>query len=272
MNTIHSTAIVDPSAQLGDNVFIGPYCVVEAGVEIGDGCWFQGHVTVCRSTQIGRGNKFYAYGSIGQQTQDLKYKGEPTHLQIGDNNCFREFVTLHRGTDPGSTTRIGNSGNFLSYSHVAHDCIVGDHVIFSNNGTLGGHVEVGDHAIIGGLTAVHQFCRIGRFALTGGCTKIVQDVPPFMIADGNPALVRGINQVGMERNGFAAETIREIREAYRIIYRSQLNAKQGVEKIRETLDHTPEVHHLLEFIETSQRGIIRRPVQSRSNPTDEQAD
>ena len=267
---IHSTALVDPAAEIGENVFIGPYCVVEGGVQIGAGSWFQGHVTVCGPTKIGTGNKFYAYGSVGQQSQDLKYKGEPTYLEIGSNNCFREFVTLHRGTDPGSITKVGNGGNFLSYSHIAHDCIVGDAVIFSNNGTLGGHVEVGDHAIIGGLTAVHQFCRIGRYALTGGCSKIVQDVPPFMIADGNPALVRGINQVGMERNGFEAETIREIREAYRIIYRSQLNAKQGVDKIRKTLDHTPEIHHLLEFIETSQRGIIRRPVQRHTRTTGEE--
>ena len=241
---IHPTALIDPAAVIGENVFIGPYCVIEAGVEIGAGSWLQGHVTVCGPTKIGTGNKFYAYGSIGQQSQDLKYKGEPTYLEIGDNNCFREFVPLHRGTD---------------------------HVIFSNNGTLGGHVEVGDHAIIGGLTAVHQFCRIGRFALTGGCSKIVQDVPPFMIADGNPALVRGINQVGMERNGFAPETIRALREAYRVIYRSQLNAKQGVDKIRETLNHTAEINHLLEFIESSQRGIIRRPVQ-RHNRSEESAD
>ena len=268
---IHPTALIDPAAVIGENVFIGPYCVIEAGVEIGAGSWLQGHVTVCGPTKIGTGNKFYAYGSIGQQSQDLKYKGEPTYLEIGDNNCFREFVTLHRGTDPGSLTKVGNGGNFLAYSHIAHDCTVGDHVIFSNNGTLGGHVEVGDHAIIGGLTAVHQFCRIGRFALTGGCSKIVQDVPPFMIADGNPALVRGINQVGMERNGFAPETIRAIREAYRVIYRSQLNAKQGVDKIRETLNHTAEINHLLEFIESSQRGIIRRPVQ-RHNRSEESAD
>ena len=145
---------------------------------------------------------FYAYASIGQQTQDLKYRGEPTYLRIGDGNTFREFVTVHRGTAPGSWTRIGNRGNFLAYSHVAHDCMVGDGVIFSNNGTIGGHVEVEDYAVIGGLTAVHQYCRIGRHAITGGCSKIVQDVPPFMIADGNPARVRGINQVGLERHGF----------------------------------------------------------------------
>jgi UDP-N-acetylglucosamine acyltransferase len=190
----------------------------------------------------------------------LKYQGEPTFLEIGSGNCFREFVTVHRGTLPGTVTKIGHGGNFLAYSHIAHDCVVGDRVIFSNNGTLAGHVEVGDHAIIGGLTAIHQFCRIGRYALTGGCSKIVQDVPPFMIADGNPALVRGINQVGLERNGFEPETVRKIREAYRLLYRSKLNVKQASEKIRETFAGTPEIDHLLDFIATSQRGIIRRPV------------
>ena len=161
---------------------------------------------------------FHAFSSIGQQTQDLKYAGEPTHLAVGDGNCFREFVTVHRGTAPGSITRIGSGGNFLAYSHIAHDCIVGDGVIFSNNGTLAGHVEVGDHAVIGGLTAVHQFCRIGGHAITGGCSKIVQDVPPFMIADGNPAMVRGINQVGMERAKFWGEATPAGREGFRRIY------------------------------------------------------
>ncbi|MEA3186194.1 MAG: UDP-N-acetylglucosamine acyltransferase, partial [Chthoniobacter sp.] len=215
---IHPTAIVDPSAGLDASVVIGPYCVVGAGVKLGADCWLQHHVTLEGPATFGRGNKFFAHSSIGQQTQDLKYAGEPTYLVVGDNNCFREFVSVHRGTAPHSTTRIGNDGNFLAYSHIAHDCVVGNSVIFSNNGTLAGHVEVGDYAIIGGLSAVHQFCRIGRFALTGGCSKIVQDVPPFMIADGNPAAVRGINLVGLERNGFSEETIRRIREAYRLIY------------------------------------------------------
>ena len=270
--TIHPTAIVDPGAIIGDGADIGPYCVIGPGVELGAGCRLQGHVTVCGPSKIGQGNYFYAYSSIGQRSQDLKYKDEPTHLEIGADNCFREFVTVHRGTAPGSVTKIGSGGNFLAYSHIAHDCIVGDGVIFSNNGTLAGHVEVGDYAIIGGLTAIHQFCRIGRHALTGGCTKIVQDVPPFMIADGNPALVRGINQVGLERHGFSPESIREIREAYRLIYRSKLNARQAVETIRTTLDHTPEIHHLLDFIGSSQRGIIRRPVQRHGRPAGGEAE
>ncbi len=258
---IHPTAIVDPAARLGAGVRIGPYCVIAANVQVGDGCRLQHHVTLEGPSIIGAENIFYAYASIGQQTQDLKYKGEPTHLRVGDGNTFRECVTVHRGTAPDSWTRIGNRGNFLAYSHVAHDCVVGDGVIFSNNGTLAGHVEVEDHAIIGGLTAVHQYCRIGRHAITGGCSKIVQDVPPFMIADGNPATVRGINKVGLERHGFGEESVRRLREAYRLLYRSKLNVKQAVEEIRKTLLPGPEeIEQLVAFIESSGRGIIRRPV------------
>lgn len=259
MSLIHPTAIIDPSVQLGEDLQIGPYCIIGPGVRLGDRCWLQHHVTLCGPSTIGPDNKFYAYSSIGQQTQDLKYAGEPTYLEIGSNNCFRESVTIHRGTAPGSYTRVGSHGNFLAYSHIAHDCTVGDHVIFSNNGTLAGHVEVEDHAIIGGLTAIHQFCRIGRHAITGGCSKIVQDVPPFMIADGNPALVRGINQVGLERNSFSESAVRSIREAYRTIYRSTLNVQQAVEQLQAD-SPTPEVAQLLAFIHSSKRGIIRRPV------------
>jgi len=254
---IHPTAIVDPSAQLGPGVIIGPYCIIGPGVVLGEGCWLQHHVTICGPSRIGANNRFYAYSSIGQQTQDLKYKGEPTWLEIGDGNTFREFATVHRATSPGDATRVGSRGNFLAYTHIAHDCVVGDDVIFSNNGTLAGHVQVGDHAIVGGLTAVHQFCRIGRFAILGGCSKIVQDVPPFMIADGNPAEIRGINKVGMERHQFAADTVKEIKEAYRLLYRSDCNVKQAAEQIREKLQPLPEIAHLLEFLATTERGVIR---------------
>ena len=254
---IHPTAIVDPAAEIASGARIGPYCVIGPQVVIGDNTELQHHVTVMGPTKIGNGNFFFAYTSIGQKTQDLKYTSEPTYLEIGDGNTFREFCTVNRGTLPGTKTVIGHDGNFLAYSHIAHDCIVGDKVIFSNNGTLAGHVEVGDHAVIGGLTAIHQFCRIGRHAITGGCSKIVQDVPPFFIADGNPAEVRGINQVGLERAGFAADTIRALKEAYRILYRGNLNVKQSVETIRKELPDLPELSELCQFIETSQRGIIR---------------
>ncbi len=254
---IHPTAIIDPAGKVDPSARIGPYCIIGPDVTVGPETELQHHVTLMGPTAIGRGNFFYAYCSIGQRTQDLKYEGEPTFLTIGDGNTFREFCTVNRGTLPGTRTTIGSGGNFLAYSHIAHDCTVGDHVIFSNNGTLAGHVEVGDHAVIGGLTAIHQFCRVGRHAITGGCSKIVQDVPPFFIADGNPAEVRGVNQVGLERAGHPPETIRALKEAYRILYRGQLNVKQSVETIRQELPDIAEVTELCDFIEQSKRGIIR---------------
>jgi len=254
---IHPTAIVDPAAHIGEGCEIGPYCIVGPDVELGPDCWLQHHVSLNGPSKVGRGNRFFSFSSIGQKTQDLKYVGEPTHLVVGDGNTFREFVTVHRGTAPGSTTRIGHGGNFLAYVHIAHDCTVGDDVIFSNNGTLAGHVEVGDHAVIGGLTAIHQFCRIGAYALTGGCSKIVQDVPPYMIADGNPAKVRSYNRVALERHGFSEETHRAIKDAYRLIYRSALNLQQAVEQIRSDLPESPEVARLIAFVTSSSRGIIK---------------
>lgn len=254
---IHPTAIVDPGAELGAGTVVGPYCIIESGVVLGANCWLQHHVTLCGPMQAGAGNKFWAYCSIGQQTQDLKYKGEPTYLEIGDENSFREFVTINRSTTAEGKTRVGSRGNYLAYSHIGHDCTVGDSVIFSNNGTLAGHVTVGDKAIMGGLTAVHQFCRIGRLAITGGCSKIVQDVPPFMIADGNPAEIRGINLVGLERNNFTPESVKSIKEAFRLIYRSKYNTRQAVEAIQAELPASEEIAQILEFIAASERGIIR---------------
>jgi UDP-N-acetylglucosamine acyltransferase len=254
---IHPTAIVDPTAELGAGTIVGPYSIIGPHVVLGADCWLQHHVTLCGPMNAGARNKFYAYCSIGQQTQDLKYAGEPTYLEIGQENTFREFCTVNRSTGSAGKTRIGSCGNFLAYSHVGHDCTVGDAVIFSNNGTLAGHVQIGDHAIMGGLTAVHQFCRIGHFAITGGCSKIVQDVPPFMIADGNPAEIRGINLVGLERNGFAPESVKRIKEAFRLIYRSKLNTRQAVEAIQQELPQSEEITHLLEFISGSERGITR---------------
>jgi UDP-N-acetylglucosamine acyltransferase len=254
---IHPTAIVDPKAEIGDGTIIGPYCILGADVVLGANCWLQHHVTLAGPTRAGARNKFYAYSSIGQQTQDLKYQGEPTYLEIGEDNTFREFVTVNRSTTSEGKTRVGNGGSFLAYSHIGHDCTVGNRVIFSNNGTLAGHVQVGDEAVMGGLTAVHQFCRIGRFAITGGCSKIVQDVPPFMIADGNPAEIRGVNLVGLERKGFPSENVKLIKEAFRLIYRSKYNTAQAIAAIRRELPANEAVEQIVEFIEQSQRGIIR---------------
>jgi UDP-N-acetylglucosamine acyltransferase len=254
---IHPSAIVDGRAEIGAGTIVGPYCVIGAEVALGQDCWLQHHVTLSGPTRAGARNKFYAYCSIGQQTQDLKYQGEPTYLDIGDENTFREFVTINRSTTSEGKTRVGSRGNFLAYSHIGHDCTVGDEVVFSNNATLAGHVQVGNHAVMGGLTAVHQFCRIGRFAIMGGCSKIVQDVPPFMIADGNPAEIRGVNLVGLERQGFTPESVKWIKEAFRLIYRSKYNTRQAMEAIRKELPQNEEITQIIEFIGHSERGIIR---------------
>jgi UDP-N-acetylglucosamine acyltransferase len=254
---IHPTAIIDSVAEIAGDAEVGPYCVIGPDVVIGSGCVLTNHVTVAGPAKVGLGNLFFPFCSIGQRSQDLKYAGEPTFLEIGDNNSFREFCTVNRGTMPETKTVIGSYNNFLAYSHVAHDCLVGDHVIFSNNGTLAGHVIVEDYAVIGGLSGVHQFCRIGKHAILGGCTKIVQDVPPFFIADGNPAEIRGVNQVGLERRGFSVEEIRVLREAYRLLCRANLNVKQACEAIRAELPSNDHTEHLLAFIEASKRGIVR---------------
>jgi UDP-N-acetylglucosamine acyltransferase len=252
---VHPTAIIDPAAKIGAGVEIGPYCIIGADVEIGQGSWLQHHVTILGPTKIGKGNRFHAFTSIGQRTQDLKYSGEPTFLEIGDDNSFREFCTVNRATSPGDRTIIGSHNHFLSYCHIAHDCIVGNHCIFSNNGTLAGHVIVEDHVIIGGLTAVHQFCRLGRHSIMGGCSKIEQDVPPFTTADGHPGRARGLNLVGMKRNGYTEDQIRAVEDAYKTIYRRGLNRTQALDAIRAGV-MTTEVRSMVEFIETSKRGIV----------------
>ncbi|MBL9116707.1 MAG: acyl-ACP--UDP-N-acetylglucosamine O-acyltransferase [Verrucomicrobiaceae bacterium] len=252
---IHPTAIIDPSAKLGTDITVGPYCIIGPNVELGDGCWLQHHVTIMGPSKIGPRNKFWAYGSIGQQTQDLKYAGEPTWLEIGSDNEFREFCTVHRATSAGHKTVIGSHNHFLSYVHIAHDCIVGDHVIFSNNGTLAGHVVVEDHVILGGLSAVHQFCRIGKHAFIGGCAKITQDVLPYTVADGNPGRARGLNLVGLRRAGYDDTAIKAINSAYRTLYRKGLNTSQAIEVLHSKA-MTDEVASLAEFVEGSQRGIV----------------
>ena len=254
-SVIHPTAIIDPSARLGADVQVGPYCIIGAGVELGDGCWLQHHVTLLGPSKVGARNRFHAYGSIGQQTQDLKYAGEPTFLEIGDDNNFREFVSVHRATGVGLKTIIGSHNHFLSYAHVAHDCVVGSHCIFSNSATLAGHVTVEDHVIISGLTAVHQFCRLGQRAITGGCTKVVQDVPPFTVVDGNPGRARGLNLVGLKRAGYSEGQIKTLNSAYRTLYRKGLNNTQALAVIRER-PMSAEVEQFVAFVASSQRGVV----------------
>lgn len=256
---IHPTAIIDPSAQVAEDVQIGPYCVVSANVNIGKGSVLKSHVVIEGHTTIGEYNTFFPFSAIGQVTQDLKYSGEPTTLIIGNYNTFRENTTIHRGTTEEVPTRIGDHNLFLSYSHVAHDCQVGNHCILSNNGTLGGHCTVGDHAIISGLSGAHQFCHIGEHSMVGGCTKIVQDVPPFTIVDGNPAAVRGLNTVGLKRRGFDDETCRALKHAYKKLF---LDKKINLTQVNEDLAASElardkHVARLIEFIRGSERGVIR---------------
>ncbi|MDR1192415.1 MAG: acyl-ACP--UDP-N-acetylglucosamine O-acyltransferase [Verrucomicrobiales bacterium] len=254
---IHSTAIISPQAEIGADVDIGPYCVIGDHVRLGDRCRLMSHVNIEGHTVIGSGNLFHPFSTIGGKTQDMKYQGEPTWLELGDNNEFREFTSVNRGTGAGEKTVIGSGNLFLTYSHIAHNCVVGNHCIFSNNGTLAGHVTVEDYVIISGLSAVHQFCRVGQHAMIGGCTKIVQDVPPYFIADGNPATVRAVNSVGLQRRGFTEEQISVIRRARRSLYDENLNTTQALTLLDEELGAHPEVQVLITFVRNSQRGIIR---------------
>ena len=258
---IHPTALVSPGAVIGNGSTIGPYSVIGEEVEIGSDCNIHNHVVITGKCRIGKKNTFHSHSVVGGLSQDLKYSSEPTFLEIGDSINFREFVTINRGTEPDSKTIVGSYGNFLAYSHIAHDCIVGDHVIFSNNGTLAGHVQMGDYAILGGLTAVHQFCRIGKHAITGGCSKIVQDVPPFMVADGNPAEIRSINSIGLQRRGFSQEQIKSLKDAYKIIFLRNLTISDAVTQLKETASRYSEsspIQELIDFVVSSERGIIRR--------------
>jgi UDP-N-acetylglucosamine acyltransferase len=255
---IHKTAIIHRHAKVPEDSDIGPYCVIGDGVTLGSGCKLHSHVVIEGHTHIGKGNEFFPFCCVGQKTQDLKYKGEPTHLEIGDKNVFREYVTINRATDKGNKTIVGSHNTILAYSHIAHDCILGNHIVVSNCGTFAGHVIVEDHVVIGGLTAVHQFCRIGKMAITGGCSKVVQDIPPFMMADGNPAEVRTINKVGLERKGMSAATQKNLKEAFKLLYRkSGLNVGDAIQEIRKKLSSSPELNHLCDFIEKSERGISR---------------
>ena len=237
----------------------GRIAFVGANVTLGDGCVLHGHVVIEGTARFGRGNEFFPFAVVGGKTQDLKYIGEPTALEAGDHNVFRENCTIHRGTHGEVATRIGSHNLFLCYSHVAHDCQLGDHIILSNNGSLAGHVVVEDHAIVSGLAAVHQFCRIGKHSIIGGLSKIVQDVPPFMILDGNPASTRGLNLVGLQRRGFSEGDIRDLKSAYkRLFLKKDASLANGISSLKATsAASSPQVEHLIHFIENSRRGVTR---------------
>lgn len=258
LREIHDTAIVHSSARIGKNVVIGPYAVIGENVEIGDNCIIGSHVNIEGWTTIGQGNRFSHGASIGCEPQDLKFKGEKSFLFIGDNNYFRESVTISRGTEGGGAeTRIGNNNLFMAYSHVAHDCQLGNNIVVANCTALAGHVVVEDRAVIGGMSGVHQFSKVGKMAMIGACTKIVKDIPPFVLVDGNPARVSGINVVGLRRNGITPEVRDEIKKAYRILYRSNLIINRAIEQMEQELQGSQEIDHFIRFLRNAERGILR---------------
>lgn len=254
---IHPTAVIHPGAQIGSGCEIGPYCVIGEHVTLGDQCRLHSHVVIDGHTKLGGGNEIFPFACIGLKTQDLKWKGGVTRTEIGDHNTFREYVTIHSATSDGEVTTVGSHNHILAYCHLAHNVTLGSHVIMSNVATLAGHVTVEDRAVIGGLAAVHQFCRIGKFAMIGGCSKVVQDVPPFMIADGNPAETRTVNKVGMERHGISEEAQNALKSAYKILFRAGLSIPNALIKIEAELPSLPEIVHLVQFVRASERGISK---------------
>jgi len=254
---IHPTAIIAPGAVIGDDVEIGPYCVIGPMVNLGSGCRLMSHVVLDGLTTIGAGCVIFPFASIGTQTQDLKYKGEITRVEIGERTTLREYVTVNSGTTSAEVTRVGSDCHIMAYCHVAHGTQVGNRVIMANGASLSGHIVVEDEAVLGGLTGVHQFVRIGRLCMVGGMSRIVKDCPPFMLVEGNPAEVRGINSVGMKRRNIPPEVQETIKEAHRILYRQGLSTRQALEKIKAELKMCPELEVLLRFIEASERGITK---------------
>lgn len=254
---IHPTAIIHPKAQIDTDCQIGPYCVIGEHVALGKGCRLHSHAVIDGHTRLGQGNEVFPFAAIGMKTQDLKYKGGSPRLEIGDKNVFREGTTIHCATNDGEATVIGSNNLFIIQAHVAHDCILGNNIIMSGFAGLAGHCVVEDGAIFGGYVAVHQFCRIGRLSMMGGCTKVVQDVPPFMIVDGNPGETRAINKVGLERNGVSEESQAALKQAYKILFREGLTMTNALTKVEAELPALPEIKHLVQFIRGSERGISK---------------
>ncbi|MDD5564727.1 MAG: acyl-ACP--UDP-N-acetylglucosamine O-acyltransferase [Thermoanaerobaculaceae bacterium] len=258
MARIHPTAVIDAKARLADDVEIGPYVVIEGEVELAAGCAVGPFCRFEGPVSVGEGNRFVSHASVGAPPQDLKFKGDPTRLEIGPGNLFREFVTLHRGTPGGGgVTRLGGHSLYMIGAHVAHDCQVGDQVIFANNGTLAGHVHVGSYATVGALSAVHQFCSVGEYAFIGGGTIATKDVLPFMKTVGSrPARCFGPNSIGLERRGFSEERVRAIKTAWRYLHSPKLTTSEALERIAAELGDAPDAMRLVEFIRGSERGVI----------------
>ena len=254
--SIDPRAVVSPKALIGDGVQVGPFSIIEDDVSIGDGTQVGAHTVIHNGSRIGRECRIADMAAIGGPPQDLKYRGEPTILEVGDKAVIREFVTLNRGTTETGRTVIGNNCMFMAYAHVAHDCVVGDNVILANCCALGGHVHMGSWVILGGLTPVHQFCTVGDHAMVGGGFRVVKDVPPYILAGSEPLIFERLNIVGLRRRGFSDKSIEVLDTTYRLIYRSSLNVSQAVARIKEEVEQTPEVQAVLTFIAKSKRGII----------------
>lgn len=258
MTTIHPTAIIDPSAEIAEDVVIGPYTIVKGNTSIGAGTEIASHVVIDEYTSIGPDCRIFQYASVGAAPQDLKFKGEVTHLKVGRGTVIREFVTINRGTGMGGgITEVGEDNFLMAYCHVAHDCKTGRRVILANNSTLAGHCELGDFSNIGGFTAIHQFVRVGAFAYIGGKSVVVKDIPPYVISAGDRATLHGLNKVGMRRSDFSEATITELKRTYRILFRIGLTLNEAIERVRAEVNQIPEVVAFIDFIQNSSRGITR---------------
>lgn len=255
---IHPTAIIEPGARLAGDVEVGPYTIIGDEVEIASGSVIGPHVVLKGPARIGRDNRIFQFASIGDDPQDKKYSGERTRLEIGDGNTIREYTTISRGTEQGGgVTRIGNDNWIMAYCHIAHDCMVGSHIVMANAATIAGHVVVEDHAILGGFTAVHQFCHLGAHCFTAVNTTLYKDIPPFVTAAGNPAVPRGINVEGLKRRGFDPQVIQAARKAYKLLYKSNLRLEQARPRIDELSQQYPELDILVAFLQKCSRGIVR---------------
>ena len=255
---IHPSAIIEDGARIASNARIGPFCVIGAGVDIGPGCEIGSHVVITGRTRLGKNNRIFQFASIGDEPQDKKYRGEDTALEIGDDNTIREYVTINRGTtDGGGVTRLGNDNWLMAYCHIAHDCQLGSHNIMANGATLAGHVIVGDHVIFAGYSGAHQFCRIGDHAFLGMYGGVSQDVPAYVMVSGQPPRPRGVNSEGLKRRGFTSAQIRNIREAYRTIYRAGLKRDEALSELRERLPEQPELAPMIDSAASSERGLLR---------------
>lgn len=255
---LDARAIIDPAARLGSNVSVGPFSIIESDVELGDGTQVGPHVVIRSGTRMGRNNRVFQFASIGEDPQDKKYAGEPTRLEIGDGNTFREFCTLNRGTaQDAGVTRLGNGNWLMAYTHVAHDCVIGNEVILANAATLAGHVTVGDFTILGGFAGVHQFCQIGEHAFIGNNCGITRDVPPYVLIGGPPAVPRGVNSEGLKRRGFDRNQIRNIKAAYKTVYRSELRLEEAIAELEPALADRPELETFVAFLKNTRRSLLR---------------